>query len=49
MQTNTPEDSRTTSVAGILDITDNHASLHVDGYLAGRSRHPAPPQPAPQG
>ena len=36
-------DIRAMSVTGILDITDNHASLHVDGYLPGpRDAHVAP-------
>ncbi|MFI2345280.1 transcription termination factor Rho, short form [Nocardia gamkensis] len=34
-QDNATGENRTTSVTGILDITDNHASLHVDGYLPG--------------
>lgn len=34
-QDTTTGDGRTTSVTGILDIINDHASLHVDGYLAG--------------
>ncbi|MFI5716217.1 transcription termination factor Rho, short form [Nocardia sp. NPDC051750] len=37
------EDGRT-SVAGILDITDNHGSLRVDGYLPGPRDAHVPPR-----
>ncbi|BCK52549.1 transcription termination factor Rho, short form [Nocardia wallacei] len=33
-----------TPVSGILDITDNHATLRVDGYLAGPNDAHVPPR-----